>query len=235
VLTLLAGSGLVLYLRRPHGRGPIRASPPPVVFMPQRHEDDVLPPRPVLAEAAPGARGAQAGGPQLVEIPVARTVTPAADGAPWLTAEAGSPTAFDSRVGSRRRRGGRVAATEEATATSAAATGTLRMLPGRLEVVEGHPTDREIRFVAEPGLADQRFTMGRGEGPPNQHVCLQGQTVSRLHAALTYHDGGWGIENLSSTNPLRVNGQAVDAADTMVPLTDGDLIELGEVVLRFRA
>lgn len=211
----------------------MRASPPPVVFMPQHRPDDLLPPRPMLATSTPDPVPMAANGAHRLEIPVARSVAPSADRGPMMVGDPGVGATVDRRAGLRRRRYGQEPQRDGLAVTPASATGTLRMLPGRLEVVEGHPADREIRFIAEPGLADQRFTMGRGEGPPNQHVRLQGQTVSRLHAALTYDDGRWAIENLSSTNPLRVNGQAVDAETAMVLLTEGDLIELGEVVLRF--
>jgi hypothetical protein len=237
---LLAGVGLVLLLRRSGARGPVRASPPPVVFMPQHRDDDVLPSRPSMVA---GGREVptMANGPQLVDVPLERSVARAADSAALQASDATAGVVTDARGARRRSRRGTATADRDAaiatasSAASASATGTLRMLPGRLEVVEGHPADREIRFIAEPGLADQRFTVGRGEGPPNQHVRLQGQTVSRLHAALTYENGSWAIENLSSTNPLRVNGRLVDVQSAMVPLTDGDLIELGEVVLRYRA
>lgn len=118
---------------------------------------------------------------------------------------------------------------------SIAAAGTLRMLPGRLEFVDGPLTGGDVRFVHSGGDAEQRVTLGRGEGPPFEHVQIASQTVSRMHAAMTYHDGRWRIANLSETNPLRVNGLELTDGDTAVPLSDGDVVELGEVVLRFRA
>ncbi len=113
-------------------------------------------------------------------------------------------------------------------------TGTLRMLPGRLEVVSGLEQRAEIRFVHTGGAGDQRVTLGRAPGAPYEHVTLPSQTVSREHAAMTFTRGGWTVTNLSTTNPLRVNGTAVDVAGAAVLLSDGDLVELGEVVLRYR-
>jgi predicted component of type VI protein secretion system len=41
--------------------------------------------------------------------------------------------------------------------------------------------------------------------------------------------------NLSQTNPVVVNGEELMAQDNARTLDDGDQIELGEVVLRFRS
>lgn len=280
----LAGIGLFWFFRRERQRGPIHASPPPVVFIPRHLPDapEPLPPSlaarpavsttpptgplPASAFAPPGEPRPQPvahpapsavpqpvsqAGPQLVELPVelpvARTMFVGADGASRAD-DVREPLARErlddlgARPQRRRRRGPtrladapRLAEEPELEPVPLSATGTLRMLPGRFEVVEGHPTDREIRFVAEPGVADQRFTMGRGEGPPGHHVRLQGLTVSRLHAALSFRGGTWTIENLSTTNPLRVNGREMSAEQAAALLADGDIVELGEVVLRFRA
>ena len=58
--------------------------------------------------------------------------------------------------------------------------GTLRFLPGRLEVIAGPDAGREIRFVAPPGAGDAvEITFGRTEGPAYRHVQLLARTVSR--------------------------------------------------------
>ena len=46
-------------------------------------------------------------------------------------------------------------------------------------------------------------------------------------------EGRWMIANLSETNPLRLNGLELASDSAAVPLSDGDVIELGEVMLRF--
>lgn len=109
---------------------------------------------------------------------------------------------------------------------------TLRMLPGRLEFV-GDGTAADIRFVHCTAGPEQRVTLGRGEGPSYEHVQLRSPTVSRMHAAMVYRDGRWTIANLSDTNPLRLNGLELASDSAAVPLSDGDVIELGEVMLRF--
>ena len=43
------------------------------------------------------------------------------------------------------------------------------------------------------------------------------------------------VENLSKTNPVVVNDDELSDIDGERPLVDGDRLELGEIVLRFRA
>jgi pSer/pThr/pTyr-binding forkhead associated (FHA) protein len=122
---------------------------------------------------------------------------------------------------------------EVARRTQAALEGTLQLLPGRFEVVAGMDGGRDIRFVRGPGAVPE-ITLGRMEGPTHRHVQLPAQTVSRMHARMRFEQGRWQIANLSPTNPLVVNGEALDAEGEGRWLTEGDRIELGEVVLRFR-
>jgi predicted component of type VI protein secretion system len=59
--------------------------------------------------------------------------------------------------------------------------------------------------------------------------------VSRQHARFAFNNGRWAIENLSQTNPVVVNDEHLLDSAGGRPLTDGDKIELGEVVLRYRS
>jgi FHA domain-containing protein len=111
--------------------------------------------------------------------------------------------------------------------------GTLQFLPGRLEVVDGESPGRDIRFVRTWGEIPE-ITFGRVTGPPYRHVQLRSQTVSRQHARMQYVDGRWKLTNLSQTNPVLINGQALDSAHGHRVLRDGDQIEMGEVVFRYR-
>ena len=126
------------------------------------------------------------------------------------------------------------------------ADGTLQFLPGRLEVIAGQDSGQEIRFVRTPGPDGTDVTFGRAEGAAYRHVQLREPTVSRLHARMVLEIAGsvpgqpsvprWRLENLSSTNPVVVNGRALPAdatADCAVYLDEGDRIEMGEVVFRF--
>jgi hypothetical protein len=161
---------------------------------------------PEPAEAArPGGRPAGGSAPAAPRAVPARQSGPGADGAP----------------------GAAPPAPERATAT-----GTLQLLPGRLEVVSGLEQRAEIRFVKAPGR-DTTITLGRNPGEAPAHVQLPIPTVSGLHARMQYQHGSWFITNLSRTNPVVVNGAELNGSGAS--LHDGDQIELGEVVLRFRA
>jgi hypothetical protein len=115
----------------------------------------------------------------------------------------------------------------------APAEGTLQFLPGRLEVMDGDVPGRDIRFVRTWGEIPE-VTFGRVAGPPYRHVQLRSQTVSRQHARMQYVEGRWKITNLSQTNPVVINGQALDTAHGQRVLHDGDQIEMGDVLFRFR-
>lgn len=111
----------------------------------------------------------------------------------------------------------------------------VQLLPGRLEVLSGESKHQEIRFVRVPGEPLQ-LVVGRDPGAPSpRHVALQSNTVSRQHARFEFSDGKWAVSNLSRTNPVIVNDEHLSDTSGERTLVDGDRIELGEVVLRFRA
>ena len=131
------------------------------------------------------------------------------------------------------------------------ADGTLQFLPGRLEIAAGRDAGQEIRFVRTGGPDGTCITFGRADGPPYRHVQLREPTVSRSHARMVLEPSGsgtpranpgpnggqWRLENLSSTNPVVVNGRSLDlngGAATSVILSEGDRIEMGEVAFVFR-
>lgn len=109
----------------------------------------------------------------------------------------------------------------------------LRLLPGRLQIIAGEDQGQDIRFVRVPGEIPT-VTIGREEGPPDRHIRLRASTVSRLHARMQFEDGRWRITNLSQTNPLVLNGETLSVTAGSRWLDEGDRIEIGEVVLRFR-
>jgi len=108
----------------------------------------------------------------------------------------------------------------------------LQLLPARLEVVSGMAPQQVIRFVRVPGQPAEMI-LGREAASSPRQVTLTSSTVSRRHARVTYVDGRWLVTNLSRTNPVVVNDQALDEFEGARPLLDGDRIELGDVVLRF--
>lgn len=88
-----------------------------------------------------------------------------------------------------------------------------------LRVVEGPGAGRRHRV--EPTTLIGRL--------PECDVTLDDPSVSRRHARLLGERGHWRIEDLGSTNGVRVNGEAVDERE----LHDGDRLELGSVHLVF--
>lgn len=113
--------------------------------------------------------------------------------------------------------------------------GTLRFLPGFLEVVGGPDAGHEIRFVEpEPGESPE-ITFGRQEGPPYRHVQLLEPTVSRTHAKLSTEGTRWRLTNLSRTNPVVVNNTPLEGINASQLLSDDDLIEMGALVFRYHS
>lgn len=109
---------------------------------------------------------------------------------------------------------------------------TVRLLSARLEVVGGGDAGEEIRFFGRPDEPVQMM-FGRAPGEGEGTVHLKQKTVSRTHAVIRLRHGEWLLENLSMTNPTVLNGEVLGAKEKL--LTDGDRIEMGEVVFVFRA
>lgn len=113
--------------------------------------------------------------------------------------------------------------------------GTLQFFPGSFEVVGGPDAGHEVRFV-RPSLGESAdVTFGRKEGPPYRHVQLLEPTVSRTHARLAREHDRWRLVNLSRTNPVVVNGSALERVNASHLLEDNDLVEMGALVFRFHA
>jgi hypothetical protein len=106
----------------------------------------------------------------------------------------------------------------------------VQLWPGRLVPLSG--ADEEIRFIRKPGVS--RFTFGRSPGPADSHIQLLAATASRMHAYMEPDNGRWRIGNMSETNQVLINGEALESGDAARWLSDGDRIELGEVGFIFR-
>jgi hypothetical protein len=61
-------------------------------------------------------------------------------------------------------------------------------------------------------------------------IVLDDSNVSRRHAEISPSGQGWLIQDLGSTNGVRVNGRVVDGPH---PLEDGDRVEFGTVTVGF--
>jgi hypothetical protein len=80
-------------------------------------------------------------------------------------------------------------------------------------------------------LTKPRVAIGRSGGRHND-VLLSDDTVSREHARIVYNpaDKTFRLVNESNTNPVRVNGAAIES----VLVQDNDNIQLGATSLRFK-
>lgn len=216
--------------REPTVQRPLRAAPRAAAPPPAPHRTA---PAPDNEQLLGDRRFAPRPEPTPFVPPPAATVA-SANGASQRQAAADlhHPAAHPNGNGSGNGNG-RAAENGQSRRFSVAAEGTLQFLPGRLEVVAGHDLGREIRFVRTSGPDGADVTFGRSEGPLYRHVQLHDQTVSRSHARMRMIDGRWHLANLSSTNPVSLNGRALGTEDE--PLNDGDQIEMGEVVFRFRS
>lgn len=94
------------------------------------------------------------------------------------------------------------------------------------------PTGRASLRIEGGDLHGRRFAIAEGAligRLPECDVTLEDPSVSRRHARLQREDGAWVVEDLGSTNGLKVNGRDVRRAE----LAHGDLVCLGSVELKF--
>jgi adenylate cyclase len=79
-------------------------------------------------------------------------------------------------------------------------------------------------------LLDPNVSYGIGRSPQNA-ICVPSDTVSRNHALIKQNeDGEFCVFDLGSRNGTLLNDRLISAS---VPLQDGDVIQLGEVRIRF--
>jgi hypothetical protein len=234
-LVVLAMGG-VLWVRRARRESAPEEHVPLILFAPAPGHAPLPAPQP---GPAPAAGPAPPLGPSPVAGPAPPRAEPPAAGPAPPTPPAPPPAAapewpepatpgigsFGAPPAPRPGNGG------GAGPAAAAAESTLRLLPGRLEVLAG-AGDREIRFVQGSGAVTE-ITVGRQAGPATRHLQLPAPTVSRLHARLRYESGTWSIANLSRTNPVVVNGAPMSDAVAEHQLCEGDRIEVGEYIFIF--
>jgi pSer/pThr/pTyr-binding forkhead associated (FHA) protein len=84
-------------------------------------------------------------------------------------------------------------------------------------------TPNEFRFE----LSKSETTLGRES---DCDIQLKDPLVSRRHAQICFREGGFEIEDLNSSNGTFVNNQLVSSG----PVGDGDRIQIGNTILKFR-
>lgn len=111
---------------------------------------------------------------------------------------------------------------------------------GRTEIIfrptSGVSGTPPVGYFEIVGTGTEPLPIKRGQVRIGRHaendICLKNNSVHRKHAVCQIADNGTvTIEDLNTQNGVIVNGVRVDRHD----LADGDLIELGEVRLRFIA
>lgn len=78
-------------------------------------------------------------------------------------------------------------------------------------------------------IAQDSLTIGR---TPENTIVLADRSVSRQHARIEWQNEGFSITDLGSTSGTRINYQPL-TPNTSQALNDGDLIQIGDSVLRF--
>jgi hypothetical protein len=228
VLVVAIGAGAAVPLAvwwTERRRGPSRPVPPLIYpLVPPGHRDFEI--MPFNREPRPATNGRSNGNAK--HAPVAALPAAVADRVVESVIHV-EPSAFENGNGN----GGELVSSETIRFRRPSDE-PVQILPGRLEVVSGEARHREIRFVRVPGEPAQ-LIVGREPGRSPQHVTLESSTVSRRHARFAFADGRWAIANLSQTNPVVVNDEDLPDTAGERPLADGDKIELGEVVLRYRS
>jgi hypothetical protein len=113
---------------------------------------------------------------------------------------------------------------------------TLIILPGagvgniqpapRARLVCGDAALSGNPMIAEIALDAREVTVGRGD---ENTVPIKAEGISRVHARIFPGDGVWGIEDLKSTNGIKVNNTKI----TQTWLKPGDHILIGMVPYRY--
>lgn len=114
---------------------------------------------------------------------------------------------------------------------------TMKFVPGRLVIAAGPDQGKEFRIAGRPTPDGNVVTIGRAEVEGERafaHIQLGDtyRTVSRMQAEIIQQDQTILLKNTSETNPSMVNGDQVPAGTT-VELEDGDMIRMGELMLRY--
>lgn len=94
---------------------------------------------------------------------------------------------------------------------------------GRLVLAEPGPTG------LEPGASFPLSAVSSIGRSLRNTVSLDDESLSAEHALLSWREGTWWLEDLESTNGTFLNGARVTHT---VPVTPGDIVEVGRVALR---
>lgn len=116
-------------------------------------------------------------------------------------------------------------------------SGTLKILPGRLEVIGGDSKVAEIRLYRTSENTDLEFTFGRFTGSPYRHIQIDHPTISHEQAKLLFSNGVYTLINRA--DPVKSNSTMVNDVEMQMnqvcTLKDNDKIAMGAVIMRYHA
>ncbi len=118
---------------------------------------------------------------------------------------------------------------------------TIVVYPGRF-LVEGDPSVNEIRVYHEETVIGRPEPPERNDIPKLRFIAFHDGTISRWqpeenkhgHAKLFFKDNAYSIMNLSTTNPVTVNGEKL-GGDEVRTLKPGDKVQLARITLTYQA
>jgi hypothetical protein len=116
--------------------------------------------------------------------------------------------------------------------------GTLKLLPGRFEVIEGDTKLKEIRLFRPLNKTDLEYTFGSGNGEAYQHIQLSHNTVSSQQAKLFYSANSKKYTIINRADPIeknatKINGKELQLNESYV-LNPNDVITMGIVSLVYK-
>ena len=98
------------------------------------------------------------------------------------------------------------------------------------------PEEQARLVVVSSNLAGREYPLNQRESSLGRvarenTIVINHRSISRNHAKVIHRDGEFMINDLGSSNGVRVNGEAF----TTCKLRNGDFIEMGQVKLRYVA
>lgn len=112
---------------------------------------------------------------------------------------------------------------------------TLKMIPGRLQIISGLDKGKEFPIMGFPGSDGSVLTIGREKGNSQSefsYIQLLEKTVSRKQAEILYVDQKLYVKNYSETNLTQLNGVDLKFGER-AEITINSIIKTGEVEFKY--
>jgi hypothetical protein len=114
---------------------------------------------------------------------------------------------------------------------------TMKFIPGKLDIVSGADKGKSFKIAGYPTPEGDIVTVGRDKVTGDRsfaHIQIDAQfrTVSRQHFKLIFRRPDLLVQNLSGTNPARLNGAELTEGETR-KIKSGDIIGAGELEFQY--